>query len=86
MLDLKKLERKLDTALKKETDESLTKWLFEKRNKELLNYLGEGTIEMIKIQSKVFQQIKINDLSFYIDSNLAANLYLTKVAKLKHAA
>lgn len=47
MLDLKKLEEKLDIALSNESEESLTKWLLKKRNKtysDLAN-LGDGKIE-----------------------------------------
>lgn len=34
MIDLKKIEKNIDEALAKETTESLTKWLLEKRAKE----------------------------------------------------
>lgn len=34
MLDLKKLQSKIDKALNEETNESLTKWLDKKRNKD----------------------------------------------------
>ncbi|MCP4664852.1 MAG: hypothetical protein GY849_00675 [Deltaproteobacteria bacterium] len=34
MIDLKKLEKQVDEALAKETKESLTKWLDEKRKEE----------------------------------------------------
>lgn len=43
MLDLKKLEEKLDLALASETSESLTNWLQEKRFSNFLYSLGEGT-------------------------------------------
>jgi hypothetical protein len=36
MLNLEELERKLDIALKKETSDSLTKWILEKRLKSYL--------------------------------------------------
>ena len=42
MLNLNKLEEKLDQALANETEESLTTWLLNKRVK---SYLGEGFIE-----------------------------------------
>lgn len=44
MLDLKKLEEKLDKALANETSESLTNWLQEKRLRSYLQSLGEGII------------------------------------------
>lgn len=47
MLDLKKLEEKLDKALANETSESLTSWLQEKKLRTYLQALGEGTIEDI---------------------------------------
>lgn len=43
MLDLKKLEEKLDKALATETNESLTSWLQEKRLRTYLQSLGEGS-------------------------------------------
>lgn len=42
MLNLKKLEEKLDMALSNETVESLTNWLQEKRLRSYLQSLGEG--------------------------------------------
>jgi len=49
MLDLKKLEKKLDSILEEETSESLSYWLFSKRLKNHLAYLGDGTIETVEI-------------------------------------
>ncbi len=49
MLDLKKLEEKLDKALANETSESLTNWLQEKRLRTYLQSLGEG--EFVNISS-----------------------------------
>jgi phosphoribosyl-ATP pyrophosphohydrolase len=45
MLDLKKLEEKLDNALANETSESLTNWLQEKRLKTILQTVSESTFE-----------------------------------------
>lgn len=42
MLDLKKLEEKLDLALSLETKESLSKWLSDKRYNASMRNLGEG--------------------------------------------
>jgi hypothetical protein len=47
MLDLKKLEEKLDLALANETRESLTQWLEQKRSNAFFLSLGEGTIMSI---------------------------------------
>jgi hypothetical protein len=41
MLDLKDLEIRLDEALEKETKESLTEWLLQKRLKMLIRELIE---------------------------------------------
>lgn len=46
MLDLKELERRLDEALAKETKESLTEWLLQKRLKMLLQELGEEIYDL----------------------------------------
>lgn len=51
MLDLKKLEEKLDKALATETSESLTSWLQEKRLRTFLQSLGEGTFENISFMN-----------------------------------
>lgn len=51
MLDLNKIENRLDAALDSETAESLNKWLKEKRN-STIPYLGEG--ELIDIDLDVF--------------------------------
>lgn len=45
MLNLKELERKLDTALEKETPESLTMWLNSVRERKTEEYLGTGIYE-----------------------------------------
>ena len=49
MLDLKKLEEKLDEALSNETAESLTSWLTEKRLRMFMKSLGEGVLEEIQV-------------------------------------
>lgn len=53
MLDLNKLEKKLDLALANETEESLRNWLTQKRSNDFIESLGEGRLESgIKIISK----------------------------------
>mgnify|MGYP007011854079 CR=1 FL=1 len=49
MLDLKKLEEKLDEALANETAESLTSWLTEKRFRMFMKSLGDGVLEKIQV-------------------------------------
>ena len=39
MLDLKEMEKMLDEALAKETKESLTNWILNKRKKSIENFL-----------------------------------------------
>jgi len=51
MIDLNKIESRLDAALEAETEESLNTWLKEKRN-NTIPYLGEG--ELIDIELDVF--------------------------------
>ena len=41
MLDLNKLEQKLDKALENETTESLTDWIMKRKAKALSNFVGE---------------------------------------------
>lgn len=48
MLDLKKLESKLDQALANETADSMTQWLFKKRKLSYLEQLGAGEFEARK--------------------------------------
>ncbi len=43
MIDLKKIEEKIDSLLETETKESLTNWLISKRSKKLNQILGRGT-------------------------------------------
>lgn len=45
MLDLKKLEEKLDIALSHETSESITLWLQEKRIKDFILSSEDGNAE-----------------------------------------
>jgi hypothetical protein len=47
MLDLKKLEEKLDIALANETSESLTKWFEQKRTQDALHSLGSGKFDSL---------------------------------------
>lgn len=47
MLDLNKLERKLDEALSKETEESLRNWLKGKRMNSFFASLGEGEMKEV---------------------------------------
>lgn len=67
MLDLKKLEEKLDKALANETSESLTSWLQEKRLCTYLQSLGEGTFVDIfstNIKTVLNSQVVTFDIQF----------------------
>jgi hypothetical protein len=69
MLDLKKLEEKLDKALANETEESLSRWLFEKRGKSsYLSQLGAGEIESQKSINDSFLN-KCTDVFFTSKNN-----------------
>jgi|GEM_PF-2966538 hypothetical protein len=64
MLDLKKLEQKLDEALEKETSESLRNWLLSNKRKNFENYLGDGLIEeMNHVSSKIGISFSKNSVS-----------------------
>lgn len=47
MLNLELLERQLDEALAKETSETMTTWLYDRRLKKYIFSLGEGTFANI---------------------------------------
>lgn len=79
MLDLKKLEEKLDLALANETSESLNQWLEQKRSNAFLMSLGEGTIlpiTEIEINVICYQPVtfetKFNDVLCSQDNLIAA--------------
>lgn len=44
MLDLELLEKQLDEVLAKETSETMSTWLFNKRLKKYMSSLGEGEL------------------------------------------
>ena len=54
MLDLDKLEKKVDDTLANETTESLISWLVQEKTKELSERLGEGDIELLNIEAIEF--------------------------------
>lgn len=80
MLDLKKLEEKLDEALAKETSESLTTWLLQKRQLAYQQFLGLGTIkDKFSINSGIFFKtqkvdfkIQFNEISIFQGYPIAA--------------
>lgn len=67
MLDLKKLEEKLDSALANETSQSLTSWLQEKRCRAFLQSLGEGELESIPQIEPNSSFIKSNSITFEVE-------------------
>lgn len=70
MLDLKKLEEKLDQALESETTESLSSWLFSKRSNNFLAQLGDGDFSTLK--SPLFQKYSTVESALIIE--VTANL------------
>ena len=75
MIDLDKIEAKIDSVLAEETNASLTNWLMNKRNKELNHLLGQGSfismttssLTFCSSQSTFIEQIEGGDVN--IDSN-----------------
>ena len=55
MIDLKKIEERIDRTLAHETKESLAGWLMSKRHKSLNQLLGDGTFESMEYQSSSFE-------------------------------
>lgn len=53
MIDLNKLEKEIDELLEKETSDSLTKWLLNKRVGNLNNLIGEGSFVGMESKSNV---------------------------------
>ncbi len=51
MLDLEKIEEKIDSLFEKETSDSLTKWLFTKRFGKINILLGTGSFISMKGES-----------------------------------
>ena len=52
MVDLNKLDIKIDELLKSESSDSLTKWLMNKRMGNINNVLGDGRFVSLKSRSK----------------------------------
>lgn len=65
MLDLKKLENKLDSALKKETNKSLNEWLNQKEMKKFSEFTRKDHTKLAQIVAKeivAMQNKMIKDL------------------------
>ncbi|MCB9334532.1 MAG: hypothetical protein H6586_00165 [Flavobacteriales bacterium] len=60
MIDLNTLEKEIDELLAKETNESLSKWLFEKRNKNINAILGSGAF--ISVSSIISYNFTTNNI------------------------
>ena len=60
MIDLKKLEERLDALFEQETEESFAKWLEEKKQKEVQSLLGNGIVETIKILKLNLGEVKVS--------------------------
>ncbi|WP_115460902.1 hypothetical protein [Winogradskyella aurantiaca] len=79
MLDLRKLEEKLDKALSLETEESLTNWLKEKRLKKFLSSFGEGELCQISNEESIKVTVS-NSFNFEIEVNSFDTSYNPKLA------
>ena len=49
MIDLKKLEAKFEALFEEETEQSFNDWLEDKKQREVMAFLGEGEVEVLKI-------------------------------------
>lgn len=58
MIDLKKIESKVDEILKNESSESLANWLMNKRNSGLNQLLGDGTFFSLQTSKSTFYSNK----------------------------
>lgn len=65
MLDLKKLEAKLELVLASESSESLTTWLQEKRLRSYLQSLGDGSFSVIR---KICSQTTITNRKSHFET------------------
>lgn len=54
MIDLNSIEEKIDAVLAKETNESLSNWLMNRRNEELNHLLGTGSFVSMTNSSFTF--------------------------------
>ena len=66
MLDLKSLERELDEALSKETEENLTSWIQNRRKVEVFLSKEEYLTEYKNITENHFSSSKEEEMIFYI--------------------
>lgn len=82
MLDLKLLEDKLDAALAKETEQSLTDWLSSIRQNNKFQNLGPGSFEQKKT---IHDQCYVFWGSFYIPESTENICDVSNVSYL-HAA
>lgn len=65
MLNLADLEQKLGNALEKETQETLSNWLLEKRSNLDHSLLTNGKIELKKVISFDYKMSNVKSNSFY---------------------
>lgn len=78
MLDLNKLEQKLDQVLETETSESLTDWIMKRKAKSLSNFVGEiYNYTQMEIISSEFSVNAIENKERY-NSNMHNHISLTE--------
>jgi hypothetical protein len=75
MLDLKELERRLEAALEKETEQSLNAWLLSKSTLPIHACLGEGKVVSFKETSFTLKGILANDAKVSDENNCAEYNY-----------
>ena len=70
MIDLKKIQDKFDTLFELETEESFNKWLDDKKEREVMSYLGIGEIEIMKTKHpKLPKDLLIMPIKVCIENN-----------------
>jgi hypothetical protein len=72
MIDLDKLEEKIDNLFERETSDSLTKWLLNKRFGNINILLGEGSFVNMPTQNKPLFSNK-NKAVYNSDNNYSNN-------------
>ena len=80
MIDLDKIESQIDAALAEETQESLTSWLLNKRNKGFSQFLGDGIFTSLESASFSFRPshdvVIVTDTNKSISDNSTEEVYL----------
>lgn len=80
MVDLNKLNNKIDELMKNESSDSLTKWLMNKRFGNISNVLGAGKFVSLKTQNKPMIVGNSKNNFNQKDSDIPTNTPLSRLA------